>query len=173
MTPVFDRPEADEYAPFYQTYVVKVPAGNLLDHLEHQLADLAAVFGPMAPARGRYAYAPGKWTINEVVGHMADTERVFSYRLMSFARQDPAELPSFNENAWTPAGCFNDRALPDLVEELVAVRRASLALIRGLPADAPRRRGIASGREVSVRALGYLLYGHMAHHLGVLRERYG
>lgn len=172
MTAVFDRPETTEYAPFYGTYVAKVPAGDLCDLLERQIAEIEATFRSLPAERGRYAYAPGKWTINEVVGHMSDTERVFSYRLVSFARLDPASLPSFDENAWAPAGGFNDRTLSSLIDELIAVRRATVALLRGLPNGASTRRGTASGREISVRAIAHIIYGHVAHHLGVIKERY-
>ncbi len=171
-TTQFDRPGAEEHAPYYSTYIDKVPAGNLLDLLRNQTGEITAALGSLSEAKGNHAYAPGKWTIKEVVGHMADTERVMSYRALSFARQDPASLPSFDENAWTPTAQFNKRTLASLVAELLAVRNASLALFDGFPPDAPARRGTASNKEISVRALGHILYGHVAHHLAVIKERY-
>jgi hypothetical protein len=168
----YERPGADEHAPYYSTYIDKVPAGNLVQLLEAQIADIVSVLGSLSEAQGNHSYAPGKWTIKEVVGHLSDTERVMSYRALSFARRDPSALPSFDENAWIPPARFNERTLASLVAELVAVRRASIALMAGLPADAPPRRGTASNKEISVRALGHILYGHVAHHLGVIRERY-
>ena len=172
MTAVFSRPDPAEYPPYYATYVDKVPSGDLLGHLEKQIGAIEDTFRRMPAGRATFAYAPGKWTVNEVLGHLADTERVFGYRLLTFARNDPASLPSFDENAWVPAGRFNGRSLAEMVAELVATRRATLALLGGLPADAPAATGTASGKPISVRALAHLLYGHVAHHLGIIHERY-
>ncbi len=168
----YDRPGADEYAPYYGTYVNKVPAGDLLTILADQIAEIMTLLRPLSEEKASFAYAPGKWTIKQVVGHLIDTERVFSYRLVSFARADPGPLPSFDENAWIGPAQFNDRSLTSLVDELVAVRSASIALVAGLPPEARVRRGIASGKEVSVRAIAHILPGHVAHHLQVLKDRY-
>lgn len=168
----FDRPGPDEFAPFYAAYVAKVPDGNLLASMADQVGAITATLGSLSEAKGAHAYAPGKWTIKEVVGHMVDAERVFSYRAMNFARQDPASLPSFDENAWIGPGRFNERTLASLVGEMVTTRNATLALLSGLPDDAPTRRGTASNRIVSVRALAHIMYGHVAHHLGIITERY-
>jgi DinB superfamily len=165
-------PTATEYAPYYGTYIAKVPPGDLLENLERQIGEIETTFGTMAPDRATFAYAPGKWSINEVIGHLSDAERVFGYRMVSFARNDPASLPSFDENVWAPEGRFNERSLSSMVAELIAVRRASLALLAGLPAGTDTRQGTASGKVVSVRALAYILHGHVAHHLGIVRERY-
>jgi DinB superfamily len=168
----FARPGADEHAPYYGSYIDKVPAGHLLELLQSQIGEITAVLDSLGEAKGNHAYGPGKWTIKEIVGHLADTERVMTYRLLSFARRDPNPLPSFDENAWVPPARFNDRTLASLVAELLAVRYASLALLGGLPAGVDANRGTASNREISVRALGHILYGHVAHHLGVIKERY-
>lgn len=171
-TPRFDRPGADEFAPFYSSYISKVPDGDLLALLREQGDTASTALAAIPEAKGGHAYAPGKWTIKEVVGHVIDAERVFSYRAMSFARQDPAALPGFDENLWIAPAKFNDRTLASLAAEVVAVRQATLALFGGFPAEAPTRRGIASNREVSVRGLGYIIHGHMTHHLAVIKERY-
>lgn len=170
--PRFERPAADEYAPFYGAYVAKVPEGDLLGHLDNQRKAIQATLGNLTEAKGNHAYAPGKWTIKEVVGHTVDAERVFAHRILRFARQDPAPLPSFDENAWIGPAKFNHRTLKALVAELLTVRDATLALLNGLPEETTTNRGTASGREVSVRALAYICYGHTAHHLGVITERY-
>ncbi|MBM4186150.1 MAG: DinB family protein [Gemmatimonadetes bacterium] len=172
MPAVFTRPAADEFAPFYAGYVAKVPEGALPELLDRQIDDIEATLRPLPPHLGTFAYAPGKWTINEVIGHLADGERVFGYRMLTFARHDATPLPAFDDNAWTPAGQFNDRALTNLLDELIAARRATIAMVNGLPADAPTRRGTASGREISVRALGFIMYGHVAHHLEIMKARY-
>lgn len=168
----FARPGADEHAPYYSTYIDKVPSGNLLELLRKQIGDLNSTLGSLSEEKGGHRYAPGKWTIKEIVGHLADTERVMTYRALSFARQDPSALPSFDENAWVPPAKFNDRTLASVLAELIAVRNATLALLGGLPAEAAARRGTANNNEISVRALGHILYGHVAHHVGVIKERY-
>ena len=168
----YDRPDTDEYAPYYGAYVNQVPAGDLLTILADQMAEIMTLLRPLSEEKASFAYAPGKWTIKQVIGHLIDSERVFSYRLVSFARADPSPLPSFDENAWIGPAQFNDRSLTSLVDELVAVRSASIALVAGLPLEARVRRGIASGKEVSVRAIAHILPGHVAHHLKVLKDRY-
>jgi len=170
--PRFLRPEASEYAPFYAGYVGLVPDGDLLDTLERQGEDTARILGGLPEARGDHAYAPGKWTVKEVLGHLADGERVFSYRALSFARGDATPLPGFEENVWVPASGARDRTLSSLVAELRAVRAATLALLRGLPPGADLRRGVANEQEISVRGLAWVITGHERHHLKILRERY-
>ncbi|HUL03324.1 MAG TPA: DinB family protein [Gemmatimonadales bacterium] len=166
------RPEATEYAPYYGTYVSKVPAGDLLQLLERQRADTQALLAGLSDERALHRYAPGKWSIKEVVGHIADAERIFSYRALRIARGDETPLPGFDENAYTPAGHFDARPLAELAAELDAVRRATIALFRGLEGDALVRRGTASNHGVSVRALAYIIAGHERHHVQILRERY-
>lgn len=168
----YDRPGADEYPPYYGTYISMVPAGDVLTTMAEQIATVLTLLRPLSEAKAGFAYAPGKWTIKQVVGHVIDTERVFSYRVLSFARADASPLPSFDENAWITPAQFNDRSLTGLVDEWVAVRRATIALLSGLPVEARTRRGIASGKEVSVRALAHILPGHVAHHLQVIKDRY-
>lgn len=171
-TALYDRPGADEYAPYYGTYINQVPAGDLLAILAGQIPEIMTLLRPLSEEKAAFAYAPGKWTIKEVVGHMIDAERVFSYRAVSFARADATPLPSFDENAWIGPARFNDRSLTSLVDEWVAVRSAAIALFAGLPVEARTRRGNASGKDVSVRALAYILAGHVSHHLQVLGDRY-
>lgn len=170
--PRYDRPDESEYAPFYAGYVALVPDGDLLQTLEEQLEETVGALKGLPESRGDFAYAPGKWTIKEVLAHLADAERVFSYRALRFARGDPTPLAAFDENLWGPNSGAGGRTLADLLEELRAVRGATLALLRHLPAEAPTRRGTASGREVTVRALAWIITGHERHHLRVLRERY-
>jgi hypothetical protein len=170
--PHFDRPEASEYAPFYAAYIAAVPDGELLELLERQHQETAGVLDGLPESRGDFAYAPGKWTVKEVLGHVADAERVFAYRALRFARGDATPLPAFDEKVWVPHSGARARTVADLLEELRAVRGATLALLRHLPADAPTRRGTASSREITVRALAWIIAGHERHHLRILRERY-
>jgi hypothetical protein len=166
------RPEPSEYAPYYAGYVAQVPDGDLLRTLETGLGDYATTFGALPEAMGRHAYAPGKWTLRELLGHVIDTERVFAYRAMRIARGDTTPLPGFDEKAWVPESGSNRRSLADLIAELRAVRGATVALLRHLPEDSIDRMGTASDNPVSVRALAWIIAGHPIHHLGVVRERY-
>jgi hypothetical protein len=172
-TTAIQRPAADEYSTPFARYVERVPDGALVPQLERQAADTAAVLGALSEQRAAFRYAPDKWSVKEIVGHLADAERVFSYRLLRFARQDETALPGFDENAYVEAAGFDRRTLGDLLAELAAVRDATLRLLRGLPADASVRRGIASGGTLSVRALAYVVAGHELHHREVLKTRYG
>ena len=169
--PVYARPGTDEYAPFYQTYVAKVPNDNLVALLEAGAGELDRLFD-LPEARGNHAYAPGKWSLKEVLGHLIDAERVFSYRALVFGRGDAGPLPPFDENAWIPESGFGARTLADLRAEFRAVRAATVSLFAHFPPEAPTRTGVASGKTVSVRALGYIIAGHALHHAAVVRERY-
>ena len=171
-TPPLSRPAADEFAPFYGTYVSKVPEGDVARFLETQLRETRSLLATIPEGRGNHRYADGKWSIKEVIGHMCDAERIFAYRVLRFARADQTPLSSFDENTYVPAGQFDKRTMASLVDEFAQVRDATLALVRTLDEAAGARRGIASDKEVSVRALVYIIAGHVAHHVGVLRERY-
>ncbi|HEU5262290.1 MAG TPA: DinB family protein, partial [Gemmatimonadales bacterium] len=143
MTATFARPEATEYAPFYGTYVSKVPDGDLLETLEAQRRETQALLTAIPEAKALHRYAPGKWSVKEVVAHLADSERVVCYRALRFARGDQTPLAGFDENSYVPAGRFDARAVADLAAELDAVRRATIALLRGFDAAALARRGTA------------------------------
>jgi hypothetical protein len=167
------RPAAGEFAPFYGTYVGRLPAGNLAEILAAQRDATRRLLAPLGDARALHRYAPGKWSVKEVIGHLADAERVFAYRALRFARADAAPLAGFDENAWVPAAGFDRRPLEALLDELAAVREATRALIAGLDEAAWLRQGTANANPVSVRALCCIIAGHELHHLAVLRERYG
>jgi hypothetical protein len=170
--PRYDRPDPSEFAPFYAGYVAGIPDGDLLVTLEAQIGEYFQSLNPLTDARANATYAPGKWTIKELLLHVIDAERVFSYRAMRIARGDQTPLPGFDEKVWVPNSGAGERTLADLLGELRAVRAATLALLRHLPADATGRRGTASGVEVTVRALAWIIAGHALHHLRILRERY-
>ncbi len=171
-TATIPRPDASEYAPFYGTYVGTVPEGDLLQLLEEQRRATQALLAGIPEPRALHRYAPGKWSIKEVVGHLLDSERVFCYRALRFARGDQTALSGFDENVYVPAGKFDARPLGELAAELDAVRRATIALFGSFDAAALARRGTANGKEVSVRALAYIVAGHERHHVAILRERY-
>ena len=166
------RPGKDEYAPFYETYVSLVPDGDVVGTLSRQLEETLVLLRNVPAAREDFRYEPDKWSIREVVGHMSDAERIFSYRALCIARGDKANLPGMNEKEYMRGANLNARRLGDLAAEFEYVRRATLSLLRHLDAEAWQRRGTANDSEVSVRALAYILAGHEAHHVGILKERY-
>jgi hypothetical protein len=166
------RPANDEFAPFYAGYVALVPDGDVVRALAGQGEGFLNQMKGLTEAEGEHAYAPGKWTVKEVILHMADAERIFGYRLLRIARGDQTPLSPFDENAYTPMSEANARPMDTLLGEFAAVRSATLALLRWLPEAAWTRRGVASGKDVSVRALAWIIAGHAMHHEKVLRERY-
>src|SRR5436305_11080299 len=167
------HPATDEYAPAFADYVGRVADHeDVVEVLTSQLDQVVALIRGIPERRGDYRYAPGKWSIKEVVGHLMDTERVFCYRALAFARADANPLPGFDEKAWVPPGRFDARPLKDLAAELEAVRRATIALFSGLDADALERRGTANNNPITVRALAWIIVGHERHHVGIVRERY-
>jgi hypothetical protein len=167
-------PAPDEYGAWYAGYVARVPAGtNIVDLLARQRDGTLARFAALPEGRGSHRYAPGKWSVKEVLLHLSDVERVMAYRALSIARGDTTPLPGFDEDAWAPFSGADARPLDELAEEWGDVRQASLSLFRHLPTDAWSRRGTASGTAVSVRALAWIIAGHERHHLAVLGERYG
>jgi len=165
-------PEASEYAPYYGQYIALVQGNDILRTLEEQGRATVELLSSLNERQGELRYAPGKWSVKEVVGHVIDTERIFAYRALRIARHDPKPLEGFEQDDYVRAGGFGDRALADLVEEFAAVRRASLLLLRSLDSEAWTRRGIANQKEVSVRALAYMIAGHELHHRKILEERY-
>lgn len=167
------RPEHGDYAPFYQPYLdATQPLTDAREVLAPQ-SDVLAYMATWPEAKASHRYAEGKWTVGQVVGHMADTERVFAYRLLRIARNDATPLSGFDENAWQLQAGFEARPLASVVAELKAVRRASIALIRTLDDAALDRAGSANDKRVTARALVWLIGGHFAHHAGILRDRYG
>lgn len=168
----FERPRADEFAPFYAGYIALIPDGDVRQHLRGQLDETFATLTGVSDAVANGAYAPGKWMLKEVVGHMADAERVFAYRMVRIARADETPLSAFDENAWVPASGASARTLDSLLTEFGSVRAATLSLLESLSPEAWVRRGTASGKTVSVRALAYICAGHERHHMRIVRERY-
>jgi hypothetical protein len=170
--PLETRPDPSEYAPYAAEYVSRVPAGNVLDMLERQIEETAGLVRGLSPEMEDKRYAPDKWSIREIIGHLGDAERVFSQRAFRFSRSDPTPLPGFDENEYVRAAPFPRVPIQDLLSELVHLRQATLYLYRSLDETALMRRGVANGIETSVRALAFVIAGHEHHHLEVLRTRY-
>jgi hypothetical protein len=167
------RPRQEDFAPYYGRYIALVPDGDVIDGLVSHGQETVAMLRRVDEQRSLFRYAEGKWSIREIVGHVTDAERVFSYRALSFARADATALPGFDEGIWAAASNAHGRPLDDLIMELTAVRMATLALIRGFGDAEITRTGTASGNPFTVASLVYIIAGHERHHVTVLRERYG
>jgi hypothetical protein len=167
------RPQADEYAPYYEAYIAKVTGDDPVAALATQTPQIESLWSRVDVTRAKHRYAPGKWSVQEVIGHITDAERVFAFRALWFARADASALPGFDENTWMPVASFDAQPLSDVVHAWRAQRNATLTLLTSFTAEAWTRRGTANGKVMSVRALAFVIGGHEAHHAGVLRERYG
>ncbi len=165
-------PSAAEYAPYYGKYVSLVPPGNILRTLEQQLDNTLALLRSIPESQGTARYAPDKWSIKELVGHMSDTERIFGYRALRFARNDQTALPGFEQNDYVTSAAFDECSLADLAAEFGFIRQSNISLFRQLKQEAWERTGTASESFVSVRALAYIIAGHEIHHRNILREKY-
>lgn len=166
------RPEAREFAEHYAKYVAKVPGTDVLSVLVSEQLHMSHLFAGRSERDGDFRYAPGKWTVKEVLGHITDSERIFTYRALRIARCDQTPLASFEQDDFVKNGGFAARTLGDLTEEFDAVRGASVALFRSFNDAAWSRRGVASLKEVTVRALGFITAGHQIHHRMILEEQY-
>ena len=169
MIAIPDRSEAAEY---YFTYIDQVPRGDIRQTLEAQMGETLALLHGISEEDSLRRYAPDKWSIREVVSHMNDTERVFVFRALWFARGFDSSLPSFDQNIAVSAADADDRPWRSHMEEFRAVRTATLAFFQNLPEHAWARRGVASGNPFTVRALAYIVAGHVTHHSKILRARY-
>jgi len=167
------RPAESEYAPFYSGYVALVPESDPVAALAAQRDVLRATAGAVGPETERHRYAPGKWSVRELFGHLTDAERVFGYRAFCISRGEQAALPGMDEKAYMAASRFDEQPLAELAGELLTLREANLLVLRRLRPEDWERAGNANGTPVTVRALAYIIAGHVRHHLGVLRERYG
>jgi uncharacterized damage-inducible protein DinB len=166
------RPGPGECATYYDRYIAQVADGDLLATLERDGRAFVERLRALPAERELHAYAPGKWTIRALAGHVIDTERVFALRALWFARAAPTQLPGFEENDWARASNADRRPLRELADELDAVRRATVLFLRGCDAEALDRRGIANERELTVRAAAWIIAGHAVHHRRILEERY-
>jgi hypothetical protein len=169
---MISTPDRTEAADYYFTYIKQVGTGDIRQILQAQRDEALGVFGGITEEKSERRYAPDKWSIRQVLSHVTDTERVFVFRALWFARGFEGPLPSFDQNVAVPISGADERTWASHVEEFDTVRNATITLFNGLPGHAWARRGIASGHPVSVRALSYIVAGHLAHHLRILRERY-
>lgn len=168
---ISDLPET-AYPPYYGTYIKAFGSGGLLEGLHRGRGDFLSLLPGIPPERLSHSYAEGKWTLAEVLVHIMDTERVFQYRALRFARNDGTELAGFDQDAYVPHSGASKRSLGDIGREYASVRDASISLFGSLDRETLGKMGVANGLPMGVGALGFIISGHQAHHLGILRERY-
>ena len=165
------RPQADEFPVYYKGYIDTV-ADDVLLELENQIESLPKFLSAISEEKASFAYSEGKWTIKEVLGHMLDTERIMSYRALCFARRDETALPGFDENVYVKHAHFNDRTLQSLLDEFVVLRKSTMYLLKSFNQEELNRSGISNDKPITVRALIFILAGHVNHHQHILKERY-
>ncbi|MDM5234868.1 DinB family protein [Bacillus cereus] len=166
------RPGTNEYNPYYSTYIKLIPDGDITYILEQQMKETNLLLKDISDGGGHFRYAPNKWSIKEVIGHIADTERIMAYRLLSIARGEKAELPGYNDDMYVLRAVFDKQSMQDLLTNLTVVRQSTVHLLKSLDEDAWLQRGIANNSEVTVRALANIIAGHELHHLQIIKERY-
>jgi len=166
------RPEPGEYTPYYDRYISLIPGTEILATLESQRRQMMLLLSGRDEADGDFRYAPDKWSAKQVLGHVCDTERIFAYRALRIARGDRTPIEGFEQDDYVRNGPFHQLPISEMIEDYIAVRRATLTLLRNLDQPAWTRRGIANKNEVSVRALAYIIAGHELHHRRILEEKY-
>jgi hypothetical protein len=166
------KPDSSEYAAYFEGYIGRVPDDDIMDLLKKQRGTFADFLATVGEERAGLRYEPGKWSIKEVVGHVVDTERIFGSRALAIARGERTPLPSFDQDEYVAQADFDSRALASLADEFEGLRRSHIELFGSLGDGAWAQRGVAGGNEVSVRAIAWILAGHLVHHESVIRERY-
>ncbi|RUS43093.1 DinB family protein [Cohnella sp. AR92] len=166
------RPQADEYGAHFGTYISLTPEGDLIELLEKQGQATVSLIESLTEEQALHRYAPGKWSIKEVIGHITDNERIMSYRLLRIARGDTTPLPGYDQEVLVPGGNFDSWTLQQLAADYTAVRQATLTLLRGLSEEAWLRKGTASNTTMSARAFACVLVGHELHHINIIKEMY-
>ncbi len=166
------RPDDDEFLPYYAQYIGLVEDGDIVSILESQNKQTIAALKNIPDSRGTFRYAPGKWSINEIVGHLIDAERMFGNRAVRFARGDKTPVPGFEQDDYVKGGNFDADPLSELTAEFENLRRETCFLFRHMSEEATVRRGTANNAEISVRALAYITAGHELHHMRVISDKY-
>lgn len=166
------RPLEGEFLSHFHVYIARVPDGDLLNLLQQQPEQAIQELGEITNEQADFRYAEGKWSLKEVLGHIADTERIMGYRLLRIARGDTTPLPGFEEELFVSNGQFDLRSVTELLQDFSVVRKSTLSLVQHLDDSAWVRMGTASGGPISTRSLAYIIYGHALHHFKIIRERY-
>ncbi len=167
-----NRPEKGEYAEYYERYISLVEENDIVAVLENQQTELLEFFKKITEEKSLFAYAEGKWSIKEVIGHLTDGERIFAYRALRISRADKTPIEGFEQDGYIENSNFDNTPLSELIDELLLSRKANLILFKNLTDEAWLQTGTASDSPVSVRAIAYIMAGHISHHLKILNERY-
>ncbi|HEX3102052.1 MAG TPA: DinB family protein [Pyrinomonadaceae bacterium] len=166
------RPETNEFAPYYNNYVSLVEGDNVIPVLDAQSAELRAVFSTVPEEKGTFAYADGKWTIKELLSHLIDGERIFAYRILRISRGDKTPIEGFEQDGYIETSNANNRTFAELLKEFDLQREGNLLMLKNISDEGSQRMGTASDKPVSVRALAYIMAGHVRHHVDILKSRY-
>lgn len=166
------RPEKTEYAAYYERYVSLVEETDIVSAMEKQISELENLLPAIGEEQSLHAYAPGKWTIKEAVGHLTDGEKIFAYRALRVSRNDKTPIEGFEQDGYIENANFNSTQFKDLIDELLLARKSNLIMFKNMPESAWSRLGTASNAPVSVRGLAYIMVGHIRHHINILKERY-
>jgi len=167
-----NRPETNEFAPYYNNYVSLVTDGPIATVLKAQPGELSRLISGLPDEKGTFAYAEGKWTIKELLSHIIDGERIFAYRVLRVSRGDKTPIEGFEQDEYIETSNANNRSFAELLEEFGTLRKANLLLVNNISGEASQLMGTASDNPVSARALVYIMAGHVRHHLNILNERY-
>lgn len=166
------KPLPGDYSPYYQDYIDSVVEDDALKFLREQLKAITDFFNSIPEEKGKLSYAKGKWTVKEVIGHIIDTERIMAYRALCIARGEKQPLPGFDQDSYVANAKSNSRKISELVDEFRKVRESNIVLFYSLDEDSFNNRGVVNGKEVTVKALLFIVAGHCAHHINVLKEKY-
>ncbi|RSD23039.1 DinB family protein [Mesobacillus subterraneus] len=169
---MFNRPALEEFPEYTRNYIDLVPEGNIIDILKTQQEMAYSLLSGITEEQAQYRYGKGKWSLSEVLGHLSDTERIMSYRILRIARGDRSPLEGFDENRFVEEAIFHLRPMADLLEEHQNVRKATISLLKGLPVASLKNKGNANGYHVTVETVAYMIAGHEQHHLKIIKERY-
>ena len=166
------RPQANTYGDYYRNYISLVEENDLFSALENAVDRSLTFWSDLTEEQGNYRYAEGKWSIKELLQHIIDTERIFSYRALAFARGEQTPLPGYDENQYADNCMSHSRSLQEMIDEFVLVRKSTIALFKSFDESVLDNLGNASGSNLSVRAAGFIIVGHEIHHMNVVKERY-
>ncbi len=166
------RPKSTEYPEWYDGYVKSVPDGNIFELMDKQLKEVAALFNDISEEKSFYRYEPDKWSINEVLGHLIDVERIMSCRALRFARGDKTDIPQYDHDEYVRIANFDSVPFSDLKKEFRFLRKSTMMMFKSFPENQYAAEGYSGGKKFTVRAKAYIIVGHVNHHLRILRERY-
>jgi uncharacterized damage-inducible protein DinB len=172
LTATIHRPDPSEYDPYYERYISLVQTDDMAATLQKQAQETRDLLGKVSTEKADFRYAPGKWSVKEVVGHINDTERIMSYRVLRISRGDQTPIEGFEQDDYVAGGKFACRTLDNLLQEFMTIRNATIQLIRHLDPEAAERRGTANQKQISARAVIYIIAGHELHHRRILQEKY-